>query len=630
MCGICGIVGDPGRPDRPEILRRMTGTLRHRGPDDSGTAVSPSGQAAFGFRRLSIIDVEGGRQPMTNEDGRILLVLNGEIYNFRELRGPLEDAGHRFVSRCDAEVVVHLYEEKGADALRDLEGMFAFALWDDRDRSLLLARDRLGKKPLSYWAEGGRLVFGSEIKAVLAHPDVPRRFDPESLPFYLSFLYIPAPRTAFQGIRKLPPGHWLKWRDGRIETGRYWDPPVAPEERTLEDAADEVYGAVSRAVERRMVSDVPIGAFLSGGIDSSIVVGMMAQHRREPVRTFSIGFEEAGYGEQEYAREAARHFRTEHREFVVRPDAVALLPRLVWHYDEPFADSSAVPTYYVSQKTAEHVKVALSGDGGDECFGGYLRYHAMDRLARWKRLPAPARVLIRAAGGLSAVLRRSRTRERIRRLLQAMEQPLSELYLDLMSFYRAAEHPRFLRNGVDSLPAIRHVRDPFERYDVDPVTAASYADLVTYLPGDILTKVDIASMACSLEVRCPFLDREVVEAAFRIPGRWKVRRGETKIVLRRAFRGLLPPRILGRGKMGFGMPVAEWFRGPLRPLVEEMILSPRAMDRGWFREEEIRRIAKEHLDGAFDNGHPLWILLCLELWCRTYLDAKEPAPLTLG
>jgi asparagine synthase (glutamine-hydrolysing) len=602
----------------------MAEVLRHRGPDDDGQKSAPSRAAALGFRRLSIIDLEGGNQPMTSEDGKVLLVFNGEIYNFRELRDRLEKAGHTFASRCDAEVVVHLYEEKGAEALGELEGMFAFAIWDDRDRSLLLARDRTGKKPLSYWHDGDRLVFASEIKAILEHPDVPREMDPEALPYYLTYLYVPAPLSMFRGIRKLPPAHWLRFRDGKVQVQRYWEPVVAPEEVSAEEAAERIHLALSRAVERRLVSDVPLGAFLSGGIDSSIVVGLMAHHMREPVKTFSIGFAEAKYDELAYARAAAEHFRTDHTEFVVEADAVAVLPKLIWHYDEPFADSSAVPTYYVSQKTAEHVKVALSGDGGDECFGGYLRYGVIERAGLAKKFPAFGAAL----SGVMGLAKRTRSVYRVRRLLKMLDRPVPELYAELMSFFPADEHARLLRDGA-AADVASHVRVPFERFDVDPVTAAQYSDLATYLPGDLLAKVDIASMACSLEVRCPFLDREVVELAFRLPGRLKVRRGDLKIALRRAFRGLLPEKILKRGKMGFGVPLPEWFRGPLKPLVEEVILSERARDRGLFRFSEVSRICREHLEGGADYGHQMWILLCLELWFRTYIDAKKPALVSL-
>ncbi|MDX1502956.1 MAG: asparagine synthase (glutamine-hydrolyzing) [Thermoanaerobaculia bacterium] len=627
MCGICGVVGD--RPRAESVIPRMTEQLRHRGPDDSGRSTSISGRAELGFRRLSIIDLAHGQQPMSSEDGRVLLVGNGEIYNFRSLQKELESRGHRFRSRCDMESVVHLYEERGAAALDALHGMFALALWDDREESLLLAVDRMGKKPLYYWHRDQLLVFASEAKAILEHPAVPRELEEESLHFYLAYHYVPAPRTLFRGIRRLEPGQWVRFRGGRLTSGRYWEPGVPQHPIGSAEAPERIRNALSAAVERRLVSDVPLGAFLSGGIDSSIVVGLMAQKMGEPVKTFSIGFDEGGYSETGYARRVARHFGTDHHEFVVHADAVEVLPKLVWHYDEPFADPSAVPTYYVSRETAGHVKVALSGDGGDETFGGYRRYSVMDRLAGLRRLPAPLAAARRSLDRLWARARSSKTEKLLRPLASRRSDPLAELYRQLVSRWpdelrRAALASSAEPGGVGEL-----IREPFDRHRVEATTAAAFTDLVTYLPGDILRKVDVASMACSLEVRCPFLDPEVVDLAFRLPAKQRVRGRRRKIALRHAFRGLLPGEILTRGKRGFNVPLREWFLGPLAPLLEEIVLSRRARERGVLDAGVVEALVREHRAGVADRGSQLWALLCLELWFRTFLDRAEPGPVTL-
>lgn len=568
MCGICGVVSAEPRADRERLVRDMSDTLKHRGPDDDG--LYSDDRITLGFRRLSIIDLPLGKQPMSNEDGTVHVVFNGEVYNYRGLRETLR-ARHQFRTNSDTEVIVHLFEEKGIECLRDLRGMFAMAIWDARDRTLWLARDRLGKKPLAYVQQPDRFLFASELKALLADPRVPRRVNRDALEYYLAYLYVPAPMSIVAGISKLAPGHYLRYRDGKATVTRYWDPQVGGEP----PSRDEIRGTIEEAVRLRLVSDVPLGAFLSGGIDSSIVVGLMSKHGR--ARTFSIGFPEKSFDELEYARAAAEAFGAEHQEFEVRPNALEVLPKLVWHYDEPFGDSSALPTYYVSKVTAEHVKVALSGDGGDECFGGYKRYEQLKR----RPLLGP---------------------------------PPAELYRGHVVTFSDEQRRQLL--GTTNPGVANFIREPFDRFPrADPVTRAGYTDLQTYLPFDILTKVDIASMANSLEVRCPFLDHKVVEMALRLPGPSKLgKRG-----LRETFADLLPPKIAGRGKMGFGVPLTHWFRNELKPLVGDTLLNSKNALQEFVRIEIVRRMVQDHWSGAADHADRLWALLFFELWHRTWI-----------
>ncbi len=606
MCGICGIVGEK----RPDLLRRMMDVLKHRGPDDEGARETDA--ASLGFRRLSIIDLAGGHQPMTG-CADVWLVFNGEIYNYHELRSDLEGLGHPFRTKSDSEVIVHGFEQWGTDVVARLDGMFAFAVWDERDRSLLLARDRLGKKPLWYRHDGERLIFASEGKALLQHPDVGRRIDPVALELFLAYNHVPAPRSIYDGVAKLEPGHWLRFRHRKLEKQRYWEPVVEIVERRPEAHADRVFHAVSEAVRKRLMSDVPLGAFLSGGIDSSIIVGLMSMISRAPVRTFSVGFEDVEFNELDPARAVAKHFRTEHQEFVVKADAAAVLPKLAWQYDEPFGDSSAVPTWHVSQMTAKHVKVALSGDGGDEVFGGYVRYEAVSKSARIQGAPLgtiAAKVAAPFIGG-------GKYGKRKKRLLGMMDRPLAEIYRDLMSAF-GDDRIELIVDGRHAGEVARHIEEPFGRV-ADPVAAAGYVDLLTYLPGDLLVKVDIASMAHSLEVRCPFLDPAVVASGMSIPGGQKL----GKAVLKRAFRAMLPKAILDRPKQGFAVPVAKWLRGPLKEMMQDLLLGRRARERGLFKPAGVKQLVDEHLSEKADHQDRLWLLLVFELWAREWLDGNS-------
>jgi asparagine synthase (glutamine-hydrolysing) len=623
MCGIAGFVDVEPSPAEPReaLLRRMCEAIRHRGPDDEGVHVD--GLAAIGMRRLAIIDVNSGHQPMTGEDGRIVVVFNGEIYNFRELAAELQALGHRFRTRSDTEVIVHAWEQWGEAALSRLNGMFGIAVWDGATRTLWLARDRAGIKPLHYAIDGGRLVFGSEIKSLLADPRVPRALDPHALDHYCSFLYTPPDRSIFAGIRKLPPGHALRWRDGGVHTWRYWDLPDETFRGTEEEAALTLRSILRDAVRSHMISDVPLGAFLSGGVDSSIVVGLMAEASRQPVKTFSIGFEESSFNELPYARAVASRFGTDHHEFVVRPDALSILDRLIAHFDEPFGDASAIPTWYVSEIAGRHVTVVLSGDGGDELFGGYTRYRPHARVDAFDRLPVPGR---HAAARLA--WRHWPRGFRGRNFLRHVAQDAVGRYVESVGFFNPDEKQAlytaaFARATADAdafaamsgiLAADTHLSWP---------SRLMRFDFRTYLPNDGLTKVDRMSMAHSIESRVPLLDTAVVEFAATLPASFKITAsGRQKHVLKQAVADLLPASILDRAKHGFGAPVGRWFGGDLRELFADTLLSPRARGRGYFEPRAVERLVADHASRRRDHTLRLWLLVVLELWQRQYVDAS--------
>jgi asparagine synthase (glutamine-hydrolysing) len=642
MCGITGAVWtDPSLAIEPAVLARMAEVLVHRGPDDEGSYTSGlqtqggyglTPGVALGHRRLSIIDVAGGHQPMANEDGSVVIVFNGEIYNHRQLRSRLEGAGHTFRTHSDTEAIVHLYEDEELDFLEHLNGMFALAIWDARKRRLVLARDRLGKKPLYYRLEPGRLLFASELKSLLEVPGIERRIDPQALDDYLTLQYVPHPRTILAGFAKLPPAHYAVFAEGKFSTQAYWNPDLDREvERPLAEYVEELRELVTSAVKLRLEADVPLGAFLSGGVDSSLVVGLMQRLAGGPVKTFSIGFPEAAFDESAHARRVAERLGTDHHEFRVEPRAIEVLEKLAWHYDEPFADSSAVPTYYVSKLSREHVTVALTGDGGDELFAGYLRYRAARLAARFDRLPKWTRAaldnrFVRRWGGRR---RQQSLLRRLGRFAEALNFPPQRRYLEWVSMFNEARRAELYSDAfVARLPE----SDPFEFLASafsrvphrDVVTQASLVDLVTYLPCDLLTKVDIASMANSLECRAPLLDYRVVELAARMPVRYKFHHGRGKRILREAFPELLPADVTGRPKMGFGVPLAQWFRGELAGYAREVLLDARAEAREYFRPGAIRQLLAEHQSGAFDHGYRLWGLLFFEVWHRTWLDGQPP------
>lgn len=605
----------------------MMSRLVHRGPDQSGTFLGDS--VALGHRRLSIIGVADGQQPIKNEDGSLVIVFNGEIYNYVELRDRLAAAGHRFATGSDTETIVHLYEEMGTEAFGELNGMFSLAIWDSRRRELVVARDRLGQKPLFYYSTAERVVFASELKAIVELDNIDRCVDPRAVDAYLTYLYIPHPLTIYRGISKLEPGGYATWRDGTWTAGRYWNPDFNEEDQLANerDWSERLSDLLRDAVRLRLQSEVPLGAFLSGGVDSSIVVGLMQELSATPVRTFSIGSPIEEFDETSYARSVARHLGVQHSEFVVEPNALEILPQLAWHYDEPFADSSAIPTWYVSKLTREHVTVALTGDGGDELFAGYDRYKALQVAQAIGRLPSPLRSALGSElwQRIPASPYKRSFRRRLKRFLAVVNQSPIDLYLALLSTFAlesrlALYTDSFARRvaGYDSLEFIRDVTRRVAGRDL--VTAATLTDLNTYLVCDLMTKVDIASMAHGLECRAPFLDYRVVELAARMPLKYKLRWGKTKRILIRTFKHLLPRDVRGRPKMGFGVPIAHWLRGPLSGFAREVLLDRRSTQRGVFETEGVSRMLEEHIGGREDHSGRLWALLVLELWQRNWID----------
>ncbi|MFL5866581.1 MAG: asparagine synthase (glutamine-hydrolyzing) [Thermoleophilaceae bacterium] len=595
MCGIAGTLATDG-PVEPGLVERMCESLDHRGPDSRGVFAEDG--VALGVARLAVIDVEGGDQPLRNEDGSVVVVCNGEIYNYRELRDELIRRGHRFSSRSDTEVIAHLYEELGEGCVERLRGMFALAIWDRRARRLLLARDRVGKKPLFYAERAGRLWFASEPRAILASEAVPREVDQEAIDLFLHYQVVPAPRSAFAAIRKLEPAHTLTWSDGLVSTRRYWklsyrDGDAIPDER---EACERIREALLEATRLRLRSDVPVGALLSGGVDSSSVVAAMARLSGKPVKTFSIGFDDGAFDESSYAREVARHYGTDHHELILDAGAMELLPRLAWHYGEPFADSSALATFALAEHARRHVTVALNGDGGDETFCGYARH------AR----PLPTR-------------------------------PLELHYAERRAhqyFDEAARADLYTREWADGLRGHDWravVEGPyFDSDSSDPVERVVDVDVQTYLSEDLLVKMDIAAMAHSLEARSPYCDHVLMELAAALPMSMKVKGEAPKALLKQAVRPWLPERTVDRPKMGFMIPMDRWLG---QSLAAEVLLDPGTLDRGLFRPERLEALVAEHRDGSGDHGYRIWTLVMLELWFRTYVDrtpAQRPLELSIA
>lgn len=627
MCGICGILDFSGKPIQKDRVFAMCSELKHRGPDDEGVYFNTDETAGLGHRRLSIIDLSSSAsQPMSNEDRSVWLVFNGEIYNFNELRPNLEAKGHRFRSHSDTETLIHLYEEYGERCVDHLRGMFAFVIWDEKKKTLFAARDRAGKKPFLYYEENGKFVFASEFTSLLASGIVPKDIEPAALNYYLSLGYIPAPMTVFKKVHKLPPAHFLIAKKSGVEIKRYWGLDYSKKiEISERDAASETLRLLREAVKIRLYSDVPLGAFLSGGVDSSCVVAIMSEFTK--VKTFSIGFEEKGYSELGFAKEISLKFDTDHHEFIVRPKALEVLELLVERYGEPYADSSCIPTYYVSRETKAFVTVALNGDGGDESFGGYERYQAMSAAEAIGKLgfKGTARALAKVLP--DSVNSKSFSR-RIRRFLMNAGLPAAERYLrwigisgdlSLKNLYSAD----FIKSSDVQAPI--NLLQPFfsERNGIDLLDRLLKADVDTYLPNDLLVKVDIASMANSLEGRSPFLDHKLMEFAASLPVSYKIRGSTKKYIIKKAFSGILPEEILNRKKMGFGVPVGRWFRGELRNFLRETLLSRESLGRGYFKPEELRRIVEDHINAKRDYSSQLWALLMLELWHRKFMDSAR-------
>ncbi len=603
----------------------MVDRLHHRGPDDTGSVALPG--ASLGLKRLSIIDVEGGHQPLFNEDRRIAFVGNGEIYNYRELREQLTERGHRFATGSDMEVVIHGYETWGDDVASHLSGQFAFALWDSKRKRLLAARDRAGEKPFYYYEGNDKLVFASEIKALLVRDDVPRRLDLEGLDTFLTYEFIIAPHTIFQGIRKLPPAHLMVIEGRKVSTRSYWDAPVEVDhERNETEWIEELRETLASAVESQMMSDVPLGAFLSGGIDSSSVVAYMSRASDRPIKTFSISFGEGSYDESSYAREVARVFGTEHREDRIEPKAIELFDKLIVHFDEPFADVSLFPTYLVSEVAVQDVTVVLSGDGGDELFAGYDWYLA-DRICRTLDR-FPGRTALKALATMSEVFPPTEKKKGLinktkRFLTGATEPPNLEHYRWLWHLSAAEKQELYtdeLQQGIRSFDVALPVVRALGGLNGDLLNRQLYADFKIFLADDILVKVNRMSMATSLEARAPFLDRNVIELAFRMPGRMKLKGTTRKYILKQAMKGILPETILNRGKEGFSIPLKNWLRHELEPMMRELLSEENIRRRGLFRWAAVERNITEHVSGRANHAHRLFPLMVFERWAQEFLD----------
>lgn len=622
MCGICGVVSfQPERPLEQSVLKRMNDSIRHRGPDDEG--YYQDAQASLAMRRLSIIDLQTGQQPISNENGDVWVVYNGEIYNFKDVRAELERRGHTFKTQTDTEIIVHAYEEYGDDCVNHFNGMFAIALWDARKRRLFLARDRVGVKPLYYWTDQTQLVFASELKALILHPDVPRQINLAALDLFLTLEYVPAPHTIYEGIFKLLPGHMLTVENGEVKTRQYWDVPYQPVSQDEAECTEALSGLIDDAVRIRLVSDVPLGAFLSGGIDSSTVVGFMSRNVSEPVQTFSIGFEDDTYNEVPYANAVAKHFGTNHHVEVLKPDIASLVEGLAPHHDEPFADTSIFPTYLVSKIARQKVKVVLSGDGGDELFAGYDTYLAEKLDRYYGRLPGALRqrVLPKFAEWLPPQPAKKGLVNKVKRMVEGGALDRSLQHTRWMMFLNSAEKDALYASDLratlsDDLTA-EYFGGYFEKASrFDRLAQQQYVDVKTYLADDIMTKVDRMSMAVSLEAREPLLDYRIVEFALNLPPQMKLNGSRTKSILRNAVKRLVPDLVLEKPKQGFSIPMKHWLRTSLKPMMLDLLSKDSLNHHGYFDHQVVSKWIQEHLDGRVNHSHRLWSLMVFELWRR--------------
>lgn len=629
MCGICGVnYFDRERKVSELEVRQMCDVIRHRGPDDDGWVTRNN--FGIGMRRLSIIDLFTGRQPISNEDGSIWIVFNGEIYNHLELRDELIKRGHTFLTKTDTESIVHAYEEYGEDCPSKLNGMFGFAILDLKKQTLFLARDRLGIKPLYYYHDSNKFAFGSELKSILQIEDIPREVDLRALDIYLTFEYIPSPYSIFEKIRKLPPGHSLTLKDGRVTIKEYWDLKFDERDVSEEELCEQLIDLFQDAVKIRLMSDVPLGAFLSGGIDSSAIVAMMSRVMDRPVKTFSIAFKEDTYDESRYSNEVAKHFKTEHHVEVIDPNALELTEKLVGFLDEPFGDFSIFPTYLVSKMARKHVTVSLSGDGGDELFAGYDTYIA-DKAARaYERIPGALRrsLIEPLLDRIPPTDKKKGLVNRAKRFVEGMHLPADLEHARWMIFLQEAEKSRLysrdvqdVLNGTDSFEFIRryfrHVKT------TDSLNRQLYADIKTYLVDDILVKVDRMSMATSLEARVPFLDHRFVEFTGTIPSRLKLQGKNTKYLLKKAMGAILPREILNRGKEGFSIPIKNWLKGDLKTLMLDVLHPEKVKNEGFFNADYIEQLKNEHLSGKENHSHRLWALMVFEIWQELYLRGEN-------
>ena len=633
MCGITGAINWGTK----ELLEKMTQSISHRGRDDNGLwdeVTSDGAWIGLGHRRLSILDLSSaGHQPMFSENGRFGIVFNGEIYNYQELRDDLRSEGCHFKSNTDTEVVLRLYERHREGCLDHLRGMFAFGIWDREERSLFLAQDRLGIKPLYYSVDGSRLLFASELKAILQQPDVKRAMDPQALDDYLSYLYVPPPRTMFEGIQKLSPGHYLLWRDGKIvKSERYWELPSGSIEGDESELVDRLRSILEESVKLRMISDVPLGAFLSGGVDSSTIVGLMARQGSKPIKTFSIGFGQASkrYDELDYARQVARYYATDHHEIVVEPDAVDLLPNIVEGFDEPFGNPTSLLVYLLSKFTREHVSVALAGDGGDEVFGGYPRYKGASLSPAYRKLPGWLRssVLSKLVEAIPESSRGRHGFRRIKEFVQGNALEPEDMYCSWVGYYtyemkQQLYDPGFIGQGQtrESYQFLKRLFAESKKRNrnsfFDQITAV---DLQSFLPHNLLTYTDRMSMAHNLEVRVPFTDHKLVEFVTQLPHTFRLKGFQDKYILKQAVRDLLPDEILKRKKLGFNPPMAHWLKEDLSDVLQDCLSERAIRDRGFFQHETIASLLHLHSSGQRDVSLHIWALLVLEIWQRKYID----------
>lgn len=641
MCGIAGVASLNENHVREDVLHRMARVLEHRGPDDEGFYLSKENNPAtklkvgLGHKRLSIIDIDTGHQPMTNADKSLWIVYNGEVYNFQEIREDLIKKNHRFYTRSDTEVILRLYEEKGIDCLNDLRGMFSFCIWDVKNEKLFLARDRVGQKPLFYYSKNGKFIFGSEIKAILEHDDVARRVDTDSLDDYLTYGYVPPPGTMFRDIRQLSPAHYLIFDGRETKIKRYWQLKYDNKlSISLADSEERLYELLGEATRLRLISDVPLGAFLSGGVDSSCIVALMSKFSSGKVKTFSIGFKEADFNELRYAKAISERFGTEHKELIVQPKVLEILPKIAWHYDQPFGDSSCIPTYYVSKMTREFVTVALNGDGGDESFAGYHRYKGMKFAQSVSNLPAwllrAFYRVVEASGRTFIPESKSVNINHARRFFEPLMKKMGyrDTYMAWLNYFtsedKAELYSRRIQDMVKGRDAGMYLGNIIRESDAkDIVEKIMNADVMSYLPEDLLVKVDRATMANSLEGRSPFLDHKVMEFAASLPLKYKLNGSQTKYILKRAFAKDIPLSFLNRKKKGFGVPVGRWFSGELSDFVREMLLSTRTLKKDIFSRDYLTKLISEHDKGKRDHTHRIWALLSFEMWHRTFID-REP------
>ncbi|OGS22588.1 MAG: asparagine synthase (glutamine-hydrolyzing) [Elusimicrobia bacterium RIFOXYA2_FULL_39_19] len=631
MCGICGIFNFNKQPLNPESVRAMCSVIKHRGPDDEG--IFTASNISLGMRRLSIIDLKTGHQPICNEDKSIWIVLNGEIYNFQEQREILQNKGHKFTTNSDTEVIVHLYEEYKEKCVDYLRGMFAFALWDTKAERLFIARDRIGKKPLFYAVINGSFIFASEMKSILKHLEATPEINLSAIHNYLTYQYIPGPGTIFKTIARLQPAHTLTCdKTGRTNIQKYWNIDFTKKTSlSFEDAKMQLREILTEATKLRMISDVPLGAFLSGGLDSSIIVALMSKLSIKPVKTFSIGFKEETFSELPYAKIVADHYKTEHHEFTVEPHFVDILEKIVWHYDQPFADTSSLPSYYVANVTRQHVTVALNGDGGDENFAGYLRHKAMKGSAYFgfpfrlmgKNLTKHLANLIPHTESANA---KSKFRY-MNRMFSALAETPGRRNAIWHCYFDNETKNRIYSKEMKALFADDDAYDYLENTFVnspanDTIDRTLYTDLMTYLPECLLVKMDIASMANSLETRSPLLDHKLIEFTATLPSNWKLHNFTSKYIFKETFKDLLPEQIQKRGKQGFGIPVGKWFKHDLKDYARQVLLDSKSLNRGYFDKKEVSNLLEDHISGKSDHGYRIWALLMLELWHKVYIDNK--------